>query len=122
MKRRKIHMMVAIFIAALLSSGCGSVETYGERVSSRNITPIKDIVAHPEQYVGKSVTLEGKIDIECGTGCWFNLKEAPAVIYINLEPSGFAIPQKVGRSATVEGTVSAEEGKLTLTGKAVEIR
>jgi len=114
-------MVAAMLACAAISSGCGHVETYGERVSNRNLTPIKDIVSRPEQYTGKAVTVKGKIDVECNTGCWFNLKDGAAVIYTNIEPYGFAIPQKVGRNAIVEGTVSIEEGKLTLTGKAVEI-
>jgi hypothetical protein len=122
MKKRGVFIIILMLACMGASSGCGRVETYGERISNRNTTPIKDIVLHPEQYTGKTVTVKGKIDIECGTGCWFNLKDGSAVIYTNIEPYGFAIPQKRGRSAVVEGTVSAEEGKLTLTGKAVEIR
>jgi len=122
MKTRYTFLAVAMLASALISSGCGGVETYGERISNRNITPIKDIVSHPEQYVGKTVTVKGKINLECDTGCWFNLKEGAAVIYTDIEPNGFAIPQKVGRTAVVEGTVSMEKERLTLTGKAVEIR
>lgn len=117
-----LFLVVVLLACTAMFSGCGHVETYGERISNQNITPIKDIVSHPEQYTGKMVTVKGKIAIECDTGCWFNLKDGAAVIYTNIEPSGFAIPQKVGRSAVVEGTVSVEEGKLTLTGKGVEIR
>jgi len=121
MKIRNIFTVIVIITCVAFYSGCGRVETYGERISSRNITPIGDIVLHPEQFTGKTVTVKGKIDIECNTGCWFNLKEGVYVIYTDIQPYGFAIPQKVGRSAVVEGTVSVEGGKLTLTGKAVEI-
>lgn len=122
MKMRDLFIVVVMLACTAMSSGCGRIETYGEPISNRNITPIKDIVLHPEQYVGKTVTVKGKIDVECPTGCWFNLKDGAAVIYTDIEPSGFAIPQKRGRSAVVEGTVSMEEGEPTLTGKAVEIR
>ena len=77
---------------------------------------------HSKDYVGKTVTVKGKIKLVCETGCWFNLEDEGATIYTDLAPSGFAIPQKVGRSATVEGKISIESGKLTLTGKGVEIR
>lgn len=122
MKIRDLFIAIVMIACTVMFSGCGRVETYGERISNRNLTPIKDIVAHPEQYTGKTVTVKGKIALECNTGCWFNLKDGSAVIYTDINPSGFAIPQKVGRTAVVEGTVSIEEGKLTLTGKAVEIR
>lgn len=122
MRIPNLFLVVVLFTCTVMFSGCGHVEAYGERISNRNTIPIKDIVSHPQQYVGKMVTVKGKIAIECDTGCWFNLKDGAAVIYTNIEPSGFAIPQKVGRSAIVEGTVSIEEGKLTLTGKGVEIQ
>ncbi len=122
MKRRNLFIAVVVLACALISFGCGRVETYGERISNRNLTPIKEIVANPGQFTGKTVTVKGKINLECDTGCWFNLKEDAAVIYTDIEPNGFAIPQKVGRTAIVEGTVSIEKGKLTLTGKAVEIQ
>ncbi|MCX5678581.1 MAG: hypothetical protein NTY76_05670 [Candidatus Omnitrophica bacterium] len=122
MKMRDLFIVLIMLACAVMFSGCGHIETYGERISNRNSIPIKDIVSHPEQYVGKTVTVKGKIALECDTGCWFNIKDGAAVIYTDIQPYGFAIPQKVGHSAMVEGTVSVEKGKLTLTGKAVEIR
>ena len=122
MKIRHLFMVIIMLACIAVSSGCGRVEMYGERISDQNITPIQDIVLHPQQYVGKTVTVKGKIALECNTGCWFNLKDGAAVIYTDIAPYGLAIPQKTGRTAIVEGTVSVEDGKLTLTGKAVEIR
>ena len=114
--------MVAMIVLAAVSCGCGHIETYGERISNRKITAINDIVAHPADYIGKTVTVKGKIILVCETGCWFNIKEADSVLYVNIEPSGFAIPQNAGRRATVEGKILMDRGKLTLAGKGVEIR
>lgn len=122
MKRHFIFIAIAVFTCAFVLSGCGNVETYGEQISNKNLTPINDIVSNPQAYIGKTVTVKGKIDLECETGCWFNLKDGAAVVYTDIEPNGFAIPQKVGRTAIVEGTISIEKGKLTLKGKGVEVR
>lgn len=122
MKARNSLIAVVMLACTVMFSGCGRIETYGERISNRNYTPISDIVSHPEQYTGKTVTVKGKIALECNTGCWFNIKDGAAVIYTDIAPYGLAIPQKTGSTAIVEGTVSVEQGKLTLTGKAVEIR
>jgi hypothetical protein len=122
MKMRNLFIIIVMLACAVISSGCGRIESFGEHISDRNITPIKDIVSHPEQFIGKPVTVKGVIAVECNTGCWFNLKDGAAVIYTDINPSGFAIPQKVGHNAVVEGTVSVVEGRLTLTGKAVEIQ
>ena len=122
MKMRDLAVIAAMIAFAVVSFGCGHPENYGERISNRNITAIKDIVAHPTDYINKTVTVKGKIILVCETGCWFNLKEADAVIYVNIEPWGFAIPQKAGSRATVEGKILIDKGKLTLVGKGVEIR
>ncbi|MFA5146830.1 MAG: DNA-binding protein [Candidatus Omnitrophota bacterium] len=107
-------------IAAI--TGCGRLETYGEKISNRNVTAIKNIVMHPQDYEGKAVTVEGRIALVCETGCWFNLEDEGAAIYTDLAPSGFAIPQNVGRKAIAEGRISIESGKLILTARGVEIR
>ena len=122
MNIKKFIILASVFVVITAGAGCGHLETYGEKISNRNITALKDIVMHPQDYSGKTVAVKGKIKLVCETGCWFNLEDAGAVIYTDLAPSGFAIPQKIGRSATVEGKISIESGKLTLTAKGVEIR
>jgi hypothetical protein len=119
---KKIIVLASIFAVITVATGCGNVETYGEKITNRNITALKDIIMHPQDYSGKTVTVKGKIKLVCQTGCWFNLEDAGAVIYTDLAPSGIAIPQKVGRNAIAEGKISIESGRLTLTGKGVEIR
>jgi len=122
MNMKKFVISASIFAVITAAAGCGRLEAYGEKISNRNITALKEIVMHPQDYNGKTVTVRGKIKLVCETGCWFNLEDSGATIYTDLAPSGFAIPQKVGRKATVEGEISIESGKLILTAKGVEIR
>ena len=122
MNMKKFIILISIFAVIAAVAGCGRLETYGEKISNRNMTSIKDIVMHPQDYEGKTVTVKGKISLVCETGCWFNLEDEGATIYTDLAPSGFAIPQNVGKKATAEGKISIESGKLTLTAKGVEIR
>lgn len=121
MNIKNLIIGVSIFTVIAAIAGCGSPENYGEQISNINITSVKDILTYPDKYTGKTVTIKGKIGIECETGCWFNFKEGDAVIYVDLEPSGFAIPQKAGRGAVVEGVVAIKEGKPILIGKGVRI-
>ena len=122
MNMKRFIILAFLFAIVTVAVGCGQLETYGGKISGRNITTLKDIVMHPQDYKGKTVTVKGKIKLVCETGCWFNLEDSGAVIYTDLAPSGFAIPQKVGRNATVEGNISIESGKLVLTAKGVQIR
>jgi hypothetical protein len=121
MKIKNITILLVIFALITAAAGCGQHEIYGEKISNRNGTSIKDILTHPEIYVDKTVVVKGKIAIECETGCWFNFKEGDAIIYVNLESSGFAIPQRGGRNAIVEGTVTIKDRKPVLIGKGVRI-
>ena len=121
MKIRNLVVLIMLGIFVIAASGCGHRETYGERISNRNITALGDILSHPKDYDGKTVTVKGKITLECETGCWFNLKDGNAVIYVDLSPSGFAIPQNSGRSAIVEGSITIKDGKPTLVSKGVEL-
>lgn len=122
MKRKHLITILMIFTFAMTASGCGNAENYGEPISGKDTARIKDILTDPAGYDGKTVAVKGNIAIECETGCWFNFKDGDAVIYVDLEPSGFAIPQKGGHNAIVEGKVTIKNGKPVLIGKGVRIR
>jgi hypothetical protein len=105
-------------------SGCGKKKTeqYGQKITKGNSTQINAILKEPEIFSGKTVIIEGKIVTECMTGCWFDVKGAGGTIHVDVKPSGFAIPQKVGKEVIVEGNVSLQDGQLTIIGKGVEIK
>jgi len=119
--KRIIISITCLYIAFMLA-GCGRMETYGKEIKSRSITEVKDIITNPNDYDGKTVTVEGKIITECPTGCWLDLKDDNAVIYVEIGASGFAIPQKVGRNITIEGKVKKDKMKTIIVGEGVEIK
>ena len=120
----KIWIVILILNLALALSGCGrkKSEQYGQQISNHNTTHISDILKEPEAFSGKTVTIDGKIVRECMTGCWFDVEGEKGSIHVDVKPSGFAIPQKVGKEVIVEGSVSLRDGQLTLVGKGVEIK
>ena len=105
-------------------SSFAGTDKYGEEISNRKVTAIKDILADPKSYEGKLVTIEGKIANECSTGCWFYVKvaEGNAVIYVDTGNSGFAIPQYIGKKVLVEGKVVLKKAGPMIQGKGVEVR
>jgi uncharacterized protein YdeI (BOF family) len=109
---------------ALVLAGCGrkGADAYGQEISERNVTKLNAILAQPDNFEGKTVTVEGKIIQECPTGCWFDIKDEAGMIHVDIKPSGFAIPQKVGKTVKVEGQVSVKNNKPVLIGKGVEIK
>lgn len=105
-------------------SGCVKKEAdrYGQEISNRTATKVEAILKEPGNFDGKTVTIQGKIIRECPTGCWFEVKENSGIIYVDINPSGFAIPQKVGDKVIVEGKVQLRGNQPTLAGTGVEIR
>jgi len=85
------------------------------------IVRIQDIVKDEPAYDGKNVVVEGKIETECASGCWFILNDGSASIYVDILPSNFVIPQKSGKEAKVYGVVTAKDGDPMIIGKIVEI-
>ena len=86
-----------------------------------DIVKIQDIVKDEPAYDGKDVVIQGKIEMECASGCWFILNDGSASMYVNILPSNFVIPQKSGSNAKVYGIVTTKNGDPTLIGKIVEI-
>ena len=86
-----------------------------------DVVKILEILQNETVYDGKYVVIEGKIDTECPSGCWFILNDGTATIYVDILPSNFVIPQKRGSNAKVYGEVTTREGDPIMIGKMVEI-
>jgi uncharacterized protein YdeI (BOF family) len=82
---------------------------------------ISEILENETTYHAKMVVVEGKIELECGAGCWFVLNDGTGSIYVDILPNNFAIPQKSGEDARVYGEVTLKNGDPQIIGKRVEI-
>lgn len=111
-----------LLIGVLLLQGCGKPESYGALTSDAKAATVADIMKAPEVYDGKAVRLEGKIVTECPSGCWFEMKDASGIIHVDIEPSGLAIPQRVGKKATVTGKVAVDGNQISVIGNGVKIQ
>lgn len=118
-----ITFFMALFLISAILVGCTAKKgVYGQPLSETNITRIGNILASPQQFDRKTVRIEGKIIEECPAGGWFMLKDAAGVIYVDLHPSYFAIPQAVGAKVAAEGTVKKDGPRVVVIGKGVEIK
>jgi hypothetical protein len=100
------------------------VKTYGQPLAAAETLPITTLVARPDGYAGKAVTVEGSVRSACtNRGCWLELAEgAPGGAArkdtpgcrVTFKDYGFFIPtNSAGARAKVQGTfelatVSAE--------------
>ena len=112
--------VVSLLIATL--AGCGGGEKYGAEITTNETTKVGDILARPDEFDGKTVRIQGEITRECPTGCWLDVKDDTGAAYVDLGPSGFAIPQEVGSQVTVEGRVFKRKERTIIVGKGVEIK
>jgi hypothetical protein len=119
-----ISLIIIIIIGAAFFSLFARTEKYGQEITSRQVTAVKDILANPKGFEGKSVTIDGKIASECSTGCWFYVKVGSGnlTIYVDTGNSGFAIPQKTGKKILVEGKVVIKKTGPMVQAKGVEIK
>lgn len=118
-----VVLIVVISLPAWFLSGCGSKDgLFGQPITETSVTPIGDILAHPEQFDKKMLLIEGKIVEECPTGGWFMLKDETGIIYVNLHPSYFAIPQAVGHNVIAQGIVIKDGSQVSVIGKGVQLK
>ena len=124
MSRNRIWIAISILALAVALAGCKEkgANAYGQEISQRDVTKLNAILTEPGDFEGKTVTVRGKIIQECPTGCWFDIKDDAGMIHVDIKPSGFAIPQKVGKTVIVEGKILVQGNKAVLVGSGVEIK
>jgi len=95
-----------LFALGLLSAA----ETkLGKPLSVKEPMPIATLIAHADDYVGKTVQVQGKIvDVCQEMGCWLELtNDAGQKIRIKVEDGEIVFPKDgAGRTAVAEGKFS----------------
>jgi uncharacterized protein YdeI (BOF family) len=119
-----ICLILLAVAAAIVITGCRqkNKSSFGQQMSNENATKVSTILTKPTDFNGKTVTIEGKIIRECPSGCWLDVQQDSAYVHVDLNPSGFAIPQKTGSSVKVQGPVTYKDGQVQIVGQGVEIK
>ncbi len=108
--KKNYFISFALSLAMLIMIvGCGGPEEFGGTIMEGKTTSVKEIMTQTGALEGKVVKVEGKIVTECPSGCWFELKDKSGIVYVDIEPNGLSIPQRVGRNIIVEGVVSTKK-------------
>jgi hypothetical protein len=86
------------------------VKTYGQALSPADTVPVTTLVAKPDGYAGKAVTVEGTVRSACtNKGCWLELAEGDKAgtpgCRVTFKDYGFFVPtNSAGAKARVQGT------------------
>lgn len=103
---KKLMIILFLFISVAAYS---QTDKYGRDISLTEKTNISEILAQPEEYVGKTVLVEGEIlDVCSMAGCWMELKSDAEnqKVKIKVKDGDIVFPVEAkGKTALVEGTV-----------------
>lgn len=105
---------------ALLAFSCAQAKDEPAELKGEEVKII-DVIQNATAYEGKIVVIEGIIETECPSGCWFIVNDDTGSIYVDILPSNFVIPQKRGEDAKVYGEVVVKDGDPMIIGKMVKI-
>ncbi|HEX7358812.1 MAG TPA: DUF4920 domain-containing protein, partial [Ignavibacteriaceae bacterium] len=98
-----------IFFLLISVAGYSQSDKYGKEISLKEKTSISKILEQPEEYVGKTVLVEGEILEVCAmAGCWMELKSdvENQKVKVKVKDGDIVFPVEAkGKSALVEGTV-----------------
>lgn len=109
--------LVMAMVIALTMNGAGDETKLGAGVTLTVPTPIPLIVKAPQNYVGKTVRIDGVATAVCEEmGCWMAVADSPRkkapVIRLKVEDGGpIVFPMSArGRHVSAEGVVEAIGG------------
>jgi len=104
MNKLVILLFLLVSVAAYAQS-----DKYGKEISLTEKTSISKILSKPDEFVGKTVLVEGEIlDVCAMAGCWMELKSDAEnqKVKIKVKDGDIVFPVEAkGKSALVEGTV-----------------
>ena len=107
------RIIISLLLVVLLTTPvfASNVETFGEKLTISEITKISEILAAPEQFVGKKVLVKGMVvDVCAKRGCWIYLASDKPFekIQIKVLDGVIVFPMSArGKEALVEGEIEA---------------
>lgn len=106
---KKIILVLSLVMLLSMVITAGDSQKYGKDITLKETTKISDILAHPDQYEGKKVLVEGTVVGVCEKrGCWIELsgEEAYEKIKVKVNDGEIVFPMEAkGKKAMVEGEV-----------------
>ena len=109
---RRIVVWNLVLALGVVSGAAADVERFGVGIDMETITPIRDIVAEPDAWAGKTVRVEGRVAGVCAKkGCWMELESRDGDrLRVKVEDDVIVFPRESqGRWAVAQGTVEVDD-------------
>jgi len=109
-----------LVFVGLLASSCDrgqpakpkvTVAVFGQPLSAAPAVPLSQVLANPDSYAGKELTVDGRVRAACTRkGCWMELaptsENAGPGCRVTFKDYGFFVPtNSAGSTARVQGTL-----------------
>ncbi|MEJ2187998.1 MAG: DUF4920 domain-containing protein [Acidobacteriota bacterium] len=122
MKRVLSISVIVLALVALTASAGTESTTYGDGVTLSEAVAIANLLANPDDYVGKKVRVDGVITGVCKKrGCWMQITdpESGEGVRIKVDDGVIVFPyEAMGNEAAAEGIFEA----IKLTPEQIEAR
>ena len=116
MKARNVVVVLSIFVvlgAAMAAAADCPGTRLGAPLAVAETTPVASILDHPEQFVGKTVRIEGVVKDVCSKmGCWMTVAavDGERELRVKVKDGEIVFPVAArGHKAIAEGTVESAE-------------
>ena len=122
MRPIRILLVTALVLACAAGALAADAKTYGKGVTGEELVKVSDLLAKPDDYVGKTVRVKGVVVGTCAhRGCWINVagdKEGEKV-RVKVQDGVIVFPPElVGDTVIAEGVWTANELTMEQTKKA----
>ena len=109
-------LLVSVLVLAAAGSALAGEKVYGKGVTGTEVVKVSDLIATPDQYIGKTLRVEGMVVGVCAhRGCWINVAgdQEGQTVRVKVEDGVIVFPPEiVGDMVIAEGVWTANE--LTL--------
>jgi len=113
----KIWKLGILALALIMVVGCAKQQktdkvTMGDAITITDVTSIEDVMANPNEYLGKEIVISGHVNGRCmGSGCWISLKTGEADrLIISAPDKSFIFSEKcVDQDVLIQGTLMVKE-------------
>ena len=109
---RRIVLCNLTLALAVAAGAVADWEPFGAGVDLQTTTPIREIVADPDAWVGKTVRVKGKVAGVCTKkGCWMELESREGDhLRVKVEDDVIVFPRESeGRWAVAQGMVEVKD-------------
>ncbi len=113
------HLPSALLAALLLAGALHAAEIWGKPLKGLSAVPVREVVAHPERFVGRDIRVAGT---NAGAEGKPALKDGEAILPILTDGSLELPPKLAGAHLAAEGRPRREGATVVFVASGVEVR